>query len=75
MHYKEAILTFNQGLLRFFALTTYLVIPAAAFAQSFPSKPIKVIVPYAAGGAADLMARYLCDKCPLSMGQPCVARA
>ena len=72
MHSEEAIVTFNQRLLRFFALTSYLVIPAAAFAQSFPSKPIKVIVPYAAGGAADLMARYLCDKFPQSMGQPCV---
>ena len=41
-------------------------------AQNFPSKPIKIIAPYAAGGAADLMARYLCEKLPQSLGQPCV---
>ena len=44
----------------------------AASAQGFPSKPIKIIAPYAAGGAADLMARYLCEKLPQSTGQPCV---
>ena len=44
----------------------------AASAQGFPSKPIKIIAPYAAGGAADLMARYLCEKLPQSLGQPCV---
>ncbi|MEI6301756.1 MAG: tripartite tricarboxylate transporter substrate binding protein [Betaproteobacteria bacterium] len=43
-----------------------------ASAQGFPSKPIKIIAPYAAGGAADLMARYLCEKLPQSLGQPCV---
>lgn len=50
-----------------------LAMPAqTALAQSFPSKPIKIIAPYAAGGAADLMARYLCEKLPQLLGQPCV---
>ncbi len=45
---------------------------AAAQAQSFPTKPIRIIVPYAAGGANDLMARYLCERFPQSLGQPCI---
>ncbi len=45
---------------------------SVAMAQSYPSKPMKIVAPYAAGGAADLMARYICDKFPQSMGQPCV---
>ena len=45
---------------------------SSAFAQTFPSKPIKLIAPYAAGGGADLMARYLCEKWPATLGQPCV---
>lgn len=45
---------------------------SAAFAQAYPSKPIRIIAPYAAGGAADLMGRYMCEKFPQSMGQPCV---
>jgi tripartite-type tricarboxylate transporter receptor subunit TctC len=33
----------------------------AAFAQGWPSKPIRVIVPFPAGGATDLLARELTD--------------
>lgn len=43
-----------------------------AAAQTYPSKPIRIIAPFAAGGAVDLMSRYLCEKFTLSMGQPCV---
>ena len=47
---------------------------AALQAQTFPSKPMKLIAPYAVGGAADLMARYVCEKFQQasSFGQPCV---
>ena len=41
-------------------------------AQAYPTKPIKMVAPYATGGAADLMARYVCDKFAQQMGQPCV---
>ena len=34
-----------------------LVVPATAGAQGYPSRPITLIVPYAAGGGNDLMAR------------------
>jgi tripartite-type tricarboxylate transporter receptor subunit TctC len=33
---------------------------------------MRIVAPYAAGGAADLMARYLCERFPQSLGQPCV---
>jgi tripartite-type tricarboxylate transporter receptor subunit TctC len=45
---------------------------APAAAQTFPSKPIRIIAPYTAGGAVDLMSRYLCEKFTASLGQPCV---
>jgi tripartite-type tricarboxylate transporter receptor subunit TctC len=41
-------------------------------AQSFPSKPLRIVAPYTAGGAVDLMSRHLCERFPHSMGQPCV---
>lgn len=43
-----------------------------AWAQSYPSKPIKVIVPYAAGGAADITARVVTQKMSENMGVPIV---
>lgn len=42
----------------------------SACAQGYPSKPIKVVVPYAAGGAADITARVLGQKMSESMGVP-----
>lgn len=40
-----------------------------AFAQAYPSRPIKLIVPYAAGGGTDLLARALQDPIARALGQ------
>ena len=40
-----------------------------AFAQSYPTKPVKVIVPYGAGGPADIYARFIGVKLGEAMGQ------
>ena len=45
---------------------------AVAFAQTFPSKPITMIVPFAAGGPADTLARLLGERMKNSLGQPIV---
>ncbi len=44
----------------------------AVQAQSFPSKPIKIVVPFAAGGVADLTARTVAQKMSESLGQAIV---
>ena len=43
-----------------------------ALAQTYPSKPIKVVVPFAPGGATDVLARVLAEKMAVGLGQPLV---
>jgi tripartite-type tricarboxylate transporter receptor subunit TctC len=46
-----------------------LAIAGAAFAQTYPSKPVKVIVAFAAGSATDILARVTADYLGKSLGQ------
>ena len=46
--------------------------PAAALAQSYPSKPIRFVVQAAAGGQTDIMARIVGQKLSQSWGQPVI---
>jgi tripartite-type tricarboxylate transporter receptor subunit TctC len=45
---------------------------AAAVAQAYPDRPIKLIVPFAPGGSADLVGRLLAREMSESFGQPVV---
>jgi len=55
------------------ALFTALVAPALpALADTYPSKPIHIVVPYAAGGSTDQLARAIQQPISESLGQPVV---
>src|SRR4051794_28381799 len=49
-----------------------MVAPKLAVADSYPSRPIKLVVPYASGGAPDLMCRLLASELGPVLGQPIV---
>lgn len=49
-----------------------LALPLAARAQAYPAKPIRILVPFAAGGPTDLMARAVGKSLSTSMGQPVI---
>jgi tripartite-type tricarboxylate transporter receptor subunit TctC len=54
------------------AVAALLSFAAPALAQTYPARPVRMIVPFPAGGPADLVARLLSSKLPETWGQPLV---
>src|SRR3954465_14031725 len=54
------------------SMLALLLLAAPALAQSYPTKPIRMIVPYPAGGVADVSARIVAQKLGESLGQQVV---
>src|SRR5256884_8756826 len=58
--------------MRSFLKTLLFLIAGTAFAQPYPSKPIRVIVPFSPGGPVDVVMRLLSPKMTEMLGQPLV---
>ncbi|HEX4326296.1 MAG TPA: tripartite tricarboxylate transporter substrate-binding protein [Burkholderiales bacterium] len=52
--------------------TALLAAPTLAQAQAYPSHPVRLIVPFAAGGTTDIVARIVGDKLGRELGQPVI---
>jgi tripartite-type tricarboxylate transporter receptor subunit TctC len=54
------------------AVAAMLLLPAAGTAQDYPSRTVKIIVPFPAGGTADAMPRIVADWLSRKWGQPII---
>jgi len=54
------------------AAPALLALPGAARSQAWPSRPIRVVVPFVAGGGADVTARMITSRMAERLGQPIV---
>src|SRR2546429_6138783 len=61
-----------RGIAKLCAGFAVVLICATATAQDYPSRPVKLLVPFAAGGPADVYARFLAQRLQEALGQPFV---
>ena len=53
-------------------LCLVLIAPLCASAQDYPTRPITLVVPFAAGGSSDVNARLIAEQMSRHLGQPIV---
>ena len=57
---------------RLFVAFTVVAMAAAAHAQDWPQRPVRIVVPFAAGSSPDILARIVNDKLAARIGQPLI---
>jgi tripartite-type tricarboxylate transporter receptor subunit TctC len=61
-----------RNLLKAACLALLVALPAPALAQKFPERTVRIIVPFAAGGGVDSIARLLAEKLQVRFGVPVI---
>ena len=55
----------------FFSVAT-MIASAPVVAQGYPTKPLKIVVPFAPGGGSDFIARFIAQRLGTALGQPVI---
>ena len=64
-----------KNLVRCIVLAIVVLVPALAHAQGYPTKPVRIIIPYTTGGGSDAAARLVANHLSQAFGQNFVAEA
>ncbi len=56
-------------------LVAALLVAPSCFAQAWPAKPVRIVIPFASGGPTDIIARLIGQKLTESLGQPMVVES
>lgn len=67
-------LTRRAGLALGLSLASAIALGGSALAQSFPERPVTLVVPFAAGGSTDLVARVVAEKMSEDLGQQVIVQ-
>jgi tripartite-type tricarboxylate transporter receptor subunit TctC len=67
-----AMLTRRDVVRKVAAAAALPMLPSDAPADDFPSRPLSLIVPYAAGGSADVLPRIVSERMRVALGQPII---
>ena len=55
-----------------FIASATLLASAPVHTQAYPTKPIKIVVPFAPGGGSDFIARFIAQRLGTALGQPVI---